>query len=144
MKVEVTSTTFYLDSNDPIHADMISEFADATKLEYFKLLLEADPNTAFAIYNQGKDLFDKEAHIKDIDAAYMAHVHEVLKEYDYENAGDIAAYIGHPLFGSEAYALRAWYWATYDIFLAYKDEVTGATAKTIEQFISDLPIFNKR
>ena len=34
-----------------IHAKMIEDFKDASKLEYFKQLLDQDSNTAFTIYN---------------------------------------------------------------------------------------------
>lgn len=34
-----------------LHAQMIEDFKDASKLEYFKQLLDQDPNTAFTIYN---------------------------------------------------------------------------------------------
>lgn len=55
MKIESNKYTFYLDPTDEvlgtIHAQMIEDFRDETKLEYFKQLLDADPNTAFTIYN---------------------------------------------------------------------------------------------
>jgi hypothetical protein len=55
MKIETSKYTFYLDSTDEvlgtIHAQMIEDFKDDKKLEYFKQLLEANPNTAFSIYN---------------------------------------------------------------------------------------------
>ena len=55
MIVEINNIKFYLDSTDEvlgtIHAQMIEDFKDASKLEYFKQLLDADPNTAFTIYN---------------------------------------------------------------------------------------------
>jgi hypothetical protein len=55
MKIESNNYTFYLDPTDEvlgtIHAQMIEDFKDASKLEYFKQLLDADPNTAFTIYN---------------------------------------------------------------------------------------------
>jgi hypothetical protein len=55
MIIEVKNTKFYLDSTDEqlgtIHAKMIEDFKDDKKLEYFKQLLEANPNTAFTIYN---------------------------------------------------------------------------------------------
>jgi hypothetical protein len=55
MKIESNKYKFYLDPTDEvlgtIHAQMIEDFKDASKLEYFKQLLDADPNTAFTIYN---------------------------------------------------------------------------------------------
>ena len=55
MKIETNKYTFYLDSTDEelgtLHAQMIEDFKDDKKLEYFKQLLEANPNTAFSIYN---------------------------------------------------------------------------------------------
>ena len=55
MKIETSKYTFYLDSTDEelgtLHAKMIEDFKDDKKLEYFKQLLEANPNTAFSIYN---------------------------------------------------------------------------------------------
>jgi hypothetical protein len=55
MIIEVKNTKFYLDPTDEqlgtIHAKMIEDFKDDKKLEYFKQLLEANPNTAFTIYN---------------------------------------------------------------------------------------------
>ena len=55
MIVEVNNIRFYLDPTDEvlgtIHAQMIEDFKDASKLEYFKQLLDQDPNTAFTIYN---------------------------------------------------------------------------------------------
>jgi hypothetical protein len=55
MKIESNKYTFFLDSTDEvlgtIHSQMIEDFKDASKLEYFKQLLDADPNTAFTIYN---------------------------------------------------------------------------------------------
>ena len=55
MIVESNNIKFYLDPTDEvlgtIHAKMIEDFKDASKLEYFKQLLDQDPNTAFTIYN---------------------------------------------------------------------------------------------
>jgi hypothetical protein len=55
MKIETTKYTFYLNPTDEvlgtIHAKMIEDFKDESKLNYFKQLLEANPNTAFKIYN---------------------------------------------------------------------------------------------
>ena len=57
MVIKTEKYTFYLgvDENDlelsTLHAQMIKDFRDASKLEYFKQLLDADPNTAFTIYN---------------------------------------------------------------------------------------------
>ena len=55
MIVESNNIKFYLDPTDEvlgtIHAQMIEDFKDASKLEYFKQLLDADSNTAFTIYN---------------------------------------------------------------------------------------------
>ena len=56
MIVEFNNGLFYLDSQDEqlgtIHAQMIEDFKDKSKLEYFKQLLDADSNTAFSIYNK--------------------------------------------------------------------------------------------
>ncbi len=56
MKIETSKYTFYLNPIDEvlgtIHAQMIEDFKDASKLNYFKELLEANPNTAFTIYNK--------------------------------------------------------------------------------------------
>jgi len=38
----------------PEHTRMIQDFQDTSKLEYFVSLLEADPGTAFTIYNTPK------------------------------------------------------------------------------------------
>ena len=55
MILEFNNGLFYLNSKDEIlgtiHAQMIEDFKDESKLEYFKQLLNADPNTAFSIYN---------------------------------------------------------------------------------------------
>jgi hypothetical protein len=55
MIVEFNNGLFYLDSQDEqlgtIHAQMIEDFKDKSKLEYFKQLLDKDSNTAFSIYN---------------------------------------------------------------------------------------------
>jgi len=55
MIVEIKNIRFYLDPTDEelgtIHTKMIDDFKDDKKLEYFKQLLEANPNTAFSIYN---------------------------------------------------------------------------------------------
>ena len=55
MKIESNKYKFFLDPTDEvlgtIHSQMIEDFKDASKLEYFKQLLDADPNTAFTIYN---------------------------------------------------------------------------------------------
>ena len=55
MKIESNKYTFYLDPTDEvlgtIHSQMIEDFKDASKLEYFKQLLDENPNTAFTIYN---------------------------------------------------------------------------------------------
>jgi len=55
MKIESNKYTFFLDSTDEvlgtIHAQMIEDFKDKSKLEYFKQLLDKDSNTAFTIYN---------------------------------------------------------------------------------------------
>ena len=55
MIIEFNNSIFYLNSQDEelgtIHAKMIEDFKDESKLEYFKQLLDADPNTAFSIYN---------------------------------------------------------------------------------------------
>ena len=56
MKIETSKYTFYLNPTDEelgtIHAQMIEDFKDEKKLEYFKELLESNPNTAFTIYNK--------------------------------------------------------------------------------------------
>jgi hypothetical protein len=55
MIIEVNNIRFYLNPIDDvlgtIHAQMIEDFKDESKLNYFKQLLEANPNTAFTIYN---------------------------------------------------------------------------------------------
>jgi hypothetical protein len=55
MIVITTNYKFYLDANDSelgsVHAQMIEDFKDESKLNYFKQLLDANPNTAFSIYN---------------------------------------------------------------------------------------------
>jgi hypothetical protein len=55
MIVEIKNIRFYLDSTDEelgtLHSKMIEDFKDDKKLDYFKQLLEQDPNTAFTIYN---------------------------------------------------------------------------------------------
>ena len=55
MKIETLKYTFYLNPTDEelgtIHAQMIEDFKDESKLNYFKQLLDANPNTAFTIYN---------------------------------------------------------------------------------------------
>jgi len=55
MIVEFNNGLFYLDSQDEelgtIHAQMIEDFKDNSKLNYFKQLLNANTNTAFSIYN---------------------------------------------------------------------------------------------
>lgn len=57
MIIKTEKYTFYLgvDENDlelsTLHAQMIEDFKDASKLEYFKQLLDQDSNTAFTIYN---------------------------------------------------------------------------------------------
>jgi hypothetical protein len=56
MIVEIKNIRFYLDSTDEelgtIHAKMIEDFKDESKLNYFNQLLDQDPNTAFTIYNK--------------------------------------------------------------------------------------------
>ena len=55
MIIEVNNIRFYLDPTDEvlgtIHAQMIEDFKDESKLEYFKQLLVENPNTAFVVYN---------------------------------------------------------------------------------------------
>jgi hypothetical protein len=55
MIIEFNNGIFYLNSQDEelgtIHSQMIEDFKDEKKLEYFKQLLDQDPNTAFTIYN---------------------------------------------------------------------------------------------
>jgi hypothetical protein len=55
MIIDFQNGIFYLDSQDEelgiIHAQMIEDFKDDEKLNYFKKLLESNPNTAFSIYN---------------------------------------------------------------------------------------------
>lgn len=55
MTIHTKDYVFYLDSEcpelGPLHAQMIEDFKDNTKLEYFENLLEANPSTAFVIYN---------------------------------------------------------------------------------------------
>lgn len=55
MIIEINNIKFYLDSTDEelgtIHGQMLEDFRDEKKLEYFKQLLDQDPNTAFTIYN---------------------------------------------------------------------------------------------
>ena len=55
MTIKVNNIKFYLDPTDEvlgtIHAQMIEHFKDESKLNYFKQLLEENPNTAFSIYN---------------------------------------------------------------------------------------------
>lgn len=56
MRIEVENIVFILDSNDTefgnIHAQMIQDFQDSEKLNYFKSLLIENPSTAFEIYNK--------------------------------------------------------------------------------------------
>lgn len=55
MIIEFNNGIFYLNSQDnqlgTIHSQMIEDFKDEKKLEYFKQLLDQDSNTAFTIYN---------------------------------------------------------------------------------------------
>jgi hypothetical protein len=54
MIIEVNNIKFYLDPTDEvlgtIHAQMIEDFKDESKLEAFKQLLIQDPSTAFSLY----------------------------------------------------------------------------------------------
>jgi hypothetical protein len=54
MIVENNNIRFYLDLTDEvlgaIHAQMIEDFKDESKLEAFKQLLIQDPSTAFSLY----------------------------------------------------------------------------------------------
>lgn len=54
MIVEVNNIKFYLDPQDEelgsVHARMIEDFADESKLEAFKQLLIQDSSTAFVLY----------------------------------------------------------------------------------------------
>jgi hypothetical protein len=56
MTIEVNNIKFYLDPTDEvlgaIHAQMIEDFKDESKLNYFKQLLNENSNTAFTIYNK--------------------------------------------------------------------------------------------
>lgn len=56
MIIEINNIRFYLNPTDEvlgtIHAQMIDDFKDESKLNYFKQLLDANPNTAFLIYNE--------------------------------------------------------------------------------------------
>jgi hypothetical protein len=56
MIIEFNNSIFYLDSQDEqlgtIHAQMIEDFKDESKLNYFKQLLNTNTNTAFSIYNK--------------------------------------------------------------------------------------------
>ena len=55
MIVDFQNGIFYVNSQDEelgiIHAQMIEDFKDESKLNYFKQLLNANTNTAFSIYN---------------------------------------------------------------------------------------------
>lgn len=62
MIIQVNNTVFVLNPDDrdeqgnltelaPIHAQMLADFEDEEKLNYFKQLLEENPNTAFIKYN---------------------------------------------------------------------------------------------
>lgn len=55
MIVEFNNGIFYLNSQDEelgkLHTKLIEDFKDASKLDYFKQLLDENPNTAFTIYN---------------------------------------------------------------------------------------------
>jgi hypothetical protein len=42
---------FILDSSEPLHDKMLNDFNKATNIKKFISLLNADPNTAFDIYN---------------------------------------------------------------------------------------------
>jgi hypothetical protein len=54
MIIQVNNIKFYLDPTDQvlgaIHAQMIEDFKDESKLEAFKELLEQNPSTAFSLY----------------------------------------------------------------------------------------------
>jgi hypothetical protein len=54
MIVEVNNIRFYLDPNDEVlgyvHARMIEDFEDESKLEAFRQLLIQDSSTAFTLY----------------------------------------------------------------------------------------------
>jgi hypothetical protein len=54
MIIEVNNIRFYLDPQDDelgsIHARMIEDFEDESKLEAFKQLLIEDSSTAFVLY----------------------------------------------------------------------------------------------
>jgi hypothetical protein len=56
MTIKFNNSKFYLNPTDEvlgaIHAQMIEDFKDKSKLNYFKQLLEENPNTAFTIYNK--------------------------------------------------------------------------------------------
>lgn len=62
MIIEVNNTVFIVNPYErdeqgnltelaPIHAQMLLDFQDENKLNYFKQLLAENPNTAFSIYN---------------------------------------------------------------------------------------------
>lgn len=56
MLIEVNEIRFYLDPQDEelgaIHSQMIEDFKNEEKLDYFKQLLVANASTAFSIYHQ--------------------------------------------------------------------------------------------
>jgi hypothetical protein len=51
LEIKVENIIFTLDTSEPFYDQMVKDFEDVSKLEYFVSLLKANPGTAFTIYN---------------------------------------------------------------------------------------------
>lgn len=52
MELRAGQFIFMLDTTQPVYDKMLADFQDPANIKIFISLLEADPNTAFTIYNQ--------------------------------------------------------------------------------------------
>lgn len=143
MRINYNKGTFILDSSDAVHAAMIEDFQDESKLNYFVDLLNLDHNTAFQIYNSGISFFDKESYLNTITQQIQEIVDNQARELDYDDIKDVPTenFEGGK-YQQEAISLLSWssnLWILRDEYFK-----TINTEQDINNsFIENLPKFNK-
>lgn len=142
MVINYNKGVFILDSGNAIHAAMIADFADESKRQYFIDLLNADDNTAFAIYNSGVSFWDKEEYSQQINEAHNELFRQLCTERDYLTIGEIPIWELSHKYQDESLALQQWWIDTCELVEDYLATVTEHTALPIKDFINSLPKFD--
>jgi len=84
--------------------------------------------------------FDIESHKEEIYKLFDEKYQEYYSALDYSGEWEVVQAINSP-YATEAHALIAWYWSSFEIIKSYLSTVTEETSVTPSNLIDGLPLF---